>query len=462
MTAALTCPMKKLLSILLIITFSIGISVSIKAQDIEIPVKAKLYTVHYDFLLLKSEYNPQLSTDGTVELTLKPSEWGFTNYSDHFYSFPSITISYKEPKVIKSGGARIKSFLKTRQSPRVFIRVPDKMQNSKFIGDIEMILCDLGWTVIDNSLIKDTKNLKEIKTRTGADLILDVSWLKFSDPDMYSTIDISKSEINNFYGKVGGKDLYYSFKNWKDLEKYQKDRNSKHFKDRNRPYRDMCVEADLSGYKSLILQHMSKYERFNINKNVVSAVFKFINANDGALLGYYHIGETPDIKLSGGVGIHPESYYPINASRGKDFYDESTFYRDNKQEISSKIILTALSYMDIYLPNGEIPFAAQLNEMEDVKLSDDKIQESYKSTSTTNGHYSGHSRDYYNAYFNSRYYSGIGSGNYSGSSSSTINSSGSATTTFKDAEYIRYSDFFGYYKPLTEKLVKEIQSLMAD
>ena len=63
----------------------------------------------------------------------------------------------------------------------------------------------------------------------------------------------------------------------------------------------------------------------------------------------------------------------LSSKEGKRFEDYSTFYRENYHEISPEYILRTLSYIDIFLPNGEIPFAAQLNEMEDVKLSDETI-----------------------------------------------------------------------------------------
>ena len=344
------------------------------------------------------------------------------------FDFPSVSMVYTSPEIIRKGENRISAFLKSKRAPRVIIRVPEKIQDAKFIEDIELQLGDLGWTILEHNLIFGLKSVKDIKSKTGADLILDISWLKFSDPSMFTDLDLSNTSIGDFYGDshIGG---YYNFKSEKDFEKWKKDRNPKHF----------------------------------YNKNVISAIFKFIAADDGSVLGYYHIGECNSIKLQGGAYIfHNGQVYKKGNHKKADFYleDLSDFYIEMKNEIKDKVILNFLSYMDVFLPNGEIPYAAQLNEMEDVKLSDELINESYQSSSTTNSSYSGRSRDYHNAYFNSRYYSGSGRGNYSGSSSSTTKSSGSATTIFKDAEYIKYSDFFGYYTPLTEKFVKEIQTLL--
>ena len=449
--------MNKLSRLLLGIATFFCISTGSFAQDLQIQVKAKksysgreFYDGNYrekehwsEFYVLKPEYNPELSTQGEASLTINDGK----DFYAEFY-LPSVAVEYAEPKVISSGNTQIASFLKRKRMPRVVIRVPEKLQEAKFVEDIEMLLSGLGWTIVDHSLVKGAKSFKEVQTRTAADVILDISWLKFSDPSMYSQIDISRSSMNNLnFEKFYLGDSYLKFKDEKTFRKWEKNHDSKYVKN---IVGNMVTVTDMTHLKEVIFNQMTQYERFNINKNVVSAIFKFINATDGSLLGYYHVGEKSDIKLSGGDEI---------ATYSHNFIERSIFYKEHKMEIS-KIILEVLSYMDILLPNGEIPFAAQLNEMEDVKLSDETIVDAYQSSSTTQTSYSGGSRDYYNAYFNSRYYSGRGRGNYAGNSSSTTHSSGSGSTTFKEAEYIRYSDFFGYYKPLTEKFIKEIQKIM--
>lgn len=455
--------MNKLSRLFLGIASFFCISTGAFAQDLQIQVKARrsgtyweMYHQrnHSEFYLLRPEYNPEFSTEGEVSLTINDDK----DFSADFY-FPSVAVEYAEPKVISSGNTQIASFLKRKRMPRVVIRVPEKLQEAKFVEDIEMLLSGLGWTIVDHSLAKGAKSFKEIQTRTAADVILDISWLKFSDPSMYSQIDISRSSMNNLNSKEFYlRDSYLKFKDEKTFRKWEKNHDSKYIKG---IYGYNVTVTDMTHLKGLIFNQMTQYDRFNINKNVVSAIFKFVNAADGSLLGYYHIGEKSDIKLSGGdeISAHGGFITMLPKYKYHPFDEYSIFYKEHKMEIS-RIILNVLSYMDIFLPNGEIPFAAQLNEMEDVKLSDDTILESYKSSSTTNTSYSGGSRDYYNAYFNSRYYSGRGRGNYAGNSSSTTHSSGSGSTTFKEAEYIRYSDFFGYYKPLTEKFVKEIRKIM--
>lgn len=434
-------------------------SIITSAQDIQIPVEVEQVSRSDGYHVLREEYNPNLDTEteGEASFMISSKRLSFPSFD-----FPSVSMVYTSPEIIRKGENRISAFLKSKRAPRVIIRVPEKIQDAKFIEDIELQLGDLGWTILEHNLIFGLKSVKDIKSKTGADLILDISWLKFSDPSMFTDLDLSNTSIGDFYGDshIGG---YYNFKSEKDFEKWKKDRNPKHFYNKNVPLVAKVVKANFSSYRESFLNQMLNYDRFNTNKNVISAIFKFIAADDGSVLGYYHIGECNSIKLQGGAYIfHNGQVYKKGNHKKADFYleDLSDFYIEMKNEIKDKVILNFLSYMDVFLPNGEIPYAAQLNEMEDVKLSDELINESYQSSSTTNSSYSGRSRDYHNAYFNSRYYSGSGRGNYSGSSSSTTKSSGSATTIFKDAEYIKYSDFFGYYTPLTEKFVKEIQTLL--
>lgn len=456
--------MNKLSRLLLGIAAFFCISTASFAQDLQIQVKAprsfwNRYAKGRALNVLKPEYNPELSTEGDASIMVQLEKIKISAFE-----MPTMSIGYAEPNVISSGSAQIASFLKKKSMPRVVVRVPERLQEAKFVEDIEMLLSGLGWTIVDHSLVKGAKSIKEIQTQTAADIILDVSWLKFSDPSMYCQIDVSKSSMSNwnfFYKRYDWPRLHDAYLHFKDEKTFQKWKNNQGPKYEINGCSVEVTITDQTPLKKLALDQMTQYERFNTNKNVVSAIFKFINATDGALLGYYHVGEKSDIKLSGGDKIEYTYFLPMHEDKGgKYFKDYSTFYRENHNEISYDFILRTLSYMDVFLPNGEIPFAAQLNEMEDVKLSDETIVDAYQSSSTTNTSYSGGSRDYYNTYFNSRYYSGRGRGNYAGNSSSTTHSSGSGSTTFKEAEYIRYSDFFGYYKPLTEKFVKEIQKIM--
>lgn len=111
-----------------------------------------------------------------------------------------------------------------------------------------------------------------------------------------------------------------------------------------------------------------------------------------------------------------------------------------------------LTYLSAVSNIGEIPYAAKLNDFQDVKISDEQVQESSHSNSSTRGSSNGSGATYYHRYFNSSY--------YSGSSRSNTSTSSSSTTTFKDAEYLRCSDFYGYYTPLTDKLVAELRKLL--
>lgn len=326
-----------------------------------------------------------------------------------------------------------------------------------------MSFLDLGWTVLDRNLITDAKPGKSIKSQTSADLVIDISWLKFSDPEMFCKLDRNRTTIGDMSGSGSLKEAYMVFNPRKEYDRWRVDHDRKHIKNYTGSFQ---TEVNYNSYRNKILSYMMAVDRFNTNKNVVSAVFKLINAADGSLLGYYHIGEASEIEIPGGTPVtaYDQKYYtgkkdPQGRQIWTKFMEVSSFYKRMNQNMKDKILLSAISYMDIFLPNEAIPFAAQLNEMEDVKLTDDKIIESWSSSSTTRNTYSDDSRHNYRGYFNSRYYKGSRDSHYSGEGYSTTHSYGGGTTTYKEAEYIRYSDFFGYYKPLTEKFIEEIQKI---
>lgn len=450
-----------LLFIGFVFLFSLS-SVSTLAQETEISVNLpRILTGNNWISLLVKDFNPDKEIYGSALVKINPSQ-----LNELYYKFPLLKAAYTAPPIIKKGETRIASFLRKNRAPKVIVRFPEKLKDAKFIEDIEMSFLDLGWNVLDRNLIDNIKPGKNIKSLTGADLIVDISWLKFSDPEMFSKLDKNKSYIDKISGQGKVKKAYMLFEPRKEYDKWKKDNNWEHVK----YFHDSRHEQiDLNPYANRILSFMMVDERFNTNKNVVSAVFKFTNAIDGSLLGYYHIGESSEVfQINGGsrVNVSDQKYYTGEKnSRGVEiwlsFEKVSSIFQKMNNLMNDKILLSALSYIDIFLPNDAIPFAAQLNEMEDVKLSDEKIVESWSSTNTSNSSYSGGSKDRYNGYFNSRYYRGYRNSNYSGESASTSHSYGSGTTTFKDAEYIRYSDFFGYYKPLTEKFIEEIQKIQA-
>lgn len=398
------------------------------------------YSYSKGFRILKPEYNPEILTEGSRTIDINCDE-----ISGAWFNFPGSKITYQQPNTKISGQAKISAFLKKNSTPKVIIRLPDKLMDAKFVESIELALSDLGWVILDHNLATGLTSSADIKKKTGADLILNISWLKFSDPDMFSPLEKESISIEPFSAHlVTDHIIYYEFEKEKDFKKWLKT------KDRNLIYRvsGEIKNLDVSPYRDYLINNIATYERFLTNKNVISAVFKLIDASNNSILGYYHVGENQPYKIFGG---DEASFSRLRES--------SKFFKEYKTQIKDHLVLAFLSYLDVFLPSGEIPFAAQLNEMEDVKLSDETIKESYSSSSRTSGSYSAQSRDYYNSYFNSRYYSGRGRGYSSGRSSSSTKSSGSATTTFKDAEYIRYSDFFGYYKPLTEKFVEEIRKI---
>lgn len=417
------------------------------------------------YCVLSPEFNPQKQTDGRITVSVDPNRIASADFV-----FPSMQVSFSQPQTKTVGPAKITTFLKKNHTPKVIVRLPERLTDVKSVESIELELSGLGWEVIDHNMASGCKSVEDIKNRTGANLILDISWLKFSDPDMFTPLDIASVSIAPFETKnVVVSDAYYAFKNEKNFKKWKKSNDLKEFAS-NRQIKNNYIKSSLKAdmpYRDYIIRNMAGYERFNTNKNVISAVFKLIDSSNGSILGYFHIGEVPNYKIISGKKIcecyFKSEYNFYDGYYDKDnyvrFVDTSDFYNEYRYVMKDNLLLLFLSYLDVFLPNGEIPFAAQLNEMEDVKLSDETVNESHSSTSTTSGSYSGHSRDYYNAYFNSRYYSGAGSGYSSGNSSSQTNTSGSSTTSFKEAEYIRYSDFFGYYKPLTEKFVQEIRKI---
>lgn len=403
--------------------------------------------------VLSPEFNPSNQTEGKILTSIDPNR-----INNCRYSFPTTSVAYFQPQTKSSGLTKISSFLKKNRTPKVIVRLPERLTDAKFVESIELELSGLGWEVIDHNMASGIKSAADIKKRTGADLILDISWLKFSDPDMFSSIDIASTTIAPFDAEVTIRDSYYKFKKEKDFEKWKKSKDPKLWRLTSND--EHFSRANLTLYKDFIIRNIADYERFTTNKNVVSAVFKLIDSANGSILGYFHVGEIANYKIVGGNTVYDNHYYNNMKNHYGYFSKISEFYNEHNPLIKDGLLLSFLSYLDVFLPNGEIPFAAQLNEMEDVKLSDETVKESHSSTSTTSGSYSGRSRDYYNSYFNSRYYSGSGRGYSSGNSSSKTNTSGSSTTQFKEAEYIRYSDFFGYYKPLTEKFVQEISKLM--
>lgn len=431
-------PLPVIFSLLLI-----SFSTSAVAQSVTYPFNVKYNAGPYTtfskgFQILREEYNPEILTEGSRTIDVNCDDISYASFN-----FPGTQVTYQQPRTKISGQAKISAFLKKHSTPKVIIRLPDKLMDAKFVESIELALSDLGWVILDHNLATGLNSSADIKKKTGADLILNISWLKFSDPDMFSPLEKESISIEPFSATLNTDNIYYEFEKEKNFKKWQKT------KDKGLIYRlrGAFQDLDISPYRNYLIDNIAAYERFLTNKNVISAVFKLIDASNNSILGYYHVGENQPTEVSGG---EKTSSYAVSKS--------STF-KNRKTQIKDNLLLTFLSYLDVFLPSGEIPFAAQLNEMEDVKLSDETIKESYSSSSRTSGSYSAQSRDYYNSYFNSRYYSGRGHGYSSGRSSSSTKSSGSATTTFKDAEYIRYSDFFGYYKPLTEKFVEEIRKI---
>lgn len=435
-------------------------SVMVLAQSIKVPVRfpAQQWRAgSKEVYLLSKEFNPTGIDYGTVTDSVDINRLYISKFP-----FPTTQVSYFQPQTKSGGLTNIASFLKKKRSPKVVVRLPEKLTNANFVESIELALTELGWNVVDHNMAKEVQSAIEIRKRTGADLLLDISWLKFSAPDMYSSIDKSSVLISSIRDvSVMVSRSYYVYDSFKAYQKWIKSKDNKYCKI---GHGVDWVSADFSICRDEIVSQLGNYERFNTSKNVISAMFKLIDCSNGSILGFYHIGEPVNCRIDGGshikISMNSFDHRDSNGKRiERSFSDISNFYREHKDDIENQLIQKFLCYVDLFLPNGEIPFAAQLNEMEDVKLSDETISKSFSSESTSKGSYTGHTRDYYNAYFNSKYYRGSGRGYSSGSSSSVTNTSSSSTTSFKDAEYIKYSDFFGYYQPLTKKFIDEIMKL---
>lgn len=102
-------------------------SIITSAQDIQIPVEAKMLSrEHGHYYVLREEYNPNLDTEGEASFMVSSKSLSSPNFD-----FPSVSMVYTSPEIIRKGENRISAFLKSKRAPRVIIRVPEKirMQN---------------------------------------------------------------------------------------------------------------------------------------------------------------------------------------------------------------------------------------------------------------------------------------------------------------------------------------------
>lgn len=149
-----------------------------------------------------------------------------------------------------------------------------------------------------------------------------------------------------------------------------------------------------------------------------------------------------------GLGYKNGQYWPNSDNGDVTAFDRERYY----DYVGPSSVAITCSYISASLNNCEIPFAKQLNDFQDVKIGDEQVVENTRGRSSSRGSSYGSGRTNYYRYFNSSY--------YSGSSRSNTNYSSSTVTTHKDAEWLRCSDFYGYYTPLTDKLVEELKKLL--
>lgn len=376
---------------------------------------------------------------------------------------PRMELVYHDTPVITGNNRQLSALLKSGKS-KIIVRVPEKCKDAKFIEMIESKLAALGLNVLDHNLAEGDMSPAVIRRKSGADLLLDVSWLKFSDPEMFTALDRETIKIDGDFD-VKNMVSVYGFDDKKDLERYlAKSKKKGKWNADNQYYGYVAISSDYNyrqdELKSLLEEELVNDRCFNTNKNVISAIFKFINLADGTILNYYHLGwqekqhtiskmklkkrfSRYDIPILGGY------YYPDHTSKGfKTDFDKERYYDYSGP---GHVAITC-SYISASLNNDEIPFAKQLNDFQDVKLSDEQVVEKSSGRSSSRGSSYGSGRTNYYRYFNSSY--------YSGSSRSNTNYSSSTVTTHKDADWLRCSDFYGYYTPLTDKLVAELKKLL--
>lgn len=390
---------------------------------------------------------------------------------------PKIHIEYEPIKTTSSPTARLKTALTRR--PKIVIRIPDKCGDADFIRTIEYKLGMLGLDVLDHTLAEGATTPKTIAKRSGADILLDVSWLEFSNPDMATNLrkEATIIDFNDFVRSAGPHMSIFSFKDNKERDKFLYKRIKKNDW---RPYPsnwhgkvEICKVSTV-GLNNEIKNELEYAGCFAKNNNVISVIFKFIDLRSGSLLCQFHVGYS-DLQSEeilprvcwteswGRGNIYGVYNYAKNSGQIANGYCRNPNNKDiswidpwNKERFNtfngSDEAAWILTYIATQLNNGEIPYAKQLNNFQSVKIADEQILEQGSSRSTTNTGYSGHGGTNYYYRFNRSY--------WSGGSRSTTNTTSSNTTTFRDAEYIRPQDFYGYYTPLTDKLCEELQKLL--
>lgn len=398
------------------------------------------------------------------EVTTSDSIYVKDNVS--FYT-PTITLDY-QVETLKGNNTQLISVLNKPVLPKLVLRIPKECGDAKFADMIERKLSQMGFTVMDRHLAEGVTDTREIARRTGADILLDVSWLQFSDPDMYGhlTKDGVKFEGDFSNASICWSQFYYHMYEFKKEDDLLTDRKPAHTYKRSYDYSDVFApfcRYDFSKMSENIYRSIYASPSLNTNKNVVSAVYKFVNLKDGALIGFYQVGIPMNdavitksyINVDGvywNIGFVNNNIYPRysissntkwHAPWVKEEYLTGRFKGSNFEA-------AVLARISCVAPIEDNPFAAQLNDFRPAKLTDETIIENSQTSTRSSSSYRGSGTTYYNRYFNTSYWGGSGRG----SSQSTTNT----TTTFKEAEYLQPSDLYGYYTPLTDKLIEILKT----
>ncbi len=382
----------------------------------------------------------------------------FKDYQNEYYSMTSRTqkveIDYEKPPVISYISESLQEYLKKHPNPRVIVRVlgagseiAEQERTRPYYNYIEEQLARIGCKVLDRNLISqvESKNgyidYQSIKNRIQADLIIEVSWLRFSDPDMW--VSLNKFEIDK------SDSVKYAVSYWE-----KRSRNPKQ-KFKKNPYLAKAgVNKEFRQTEELYstitdINEVEGLSAIQTNKNVVSTLCKIILVSEGTLEGTIHVGidcrnknyfsyVTHSVHSSYGEINNP--HYP-NCVYSDDIGNMSggpwTPFR-KLSEIKKWEFKYSIKSWDLnILAINTHPYAAQLNAGEDAKISEARTITQNNSNSSGNGstHYG--------------YYSSYSRGN-SASNSST-------TTTQVDAKYIRCSNFYDCYRPLAEQLANELK-----
>lgn len=409
------------------------------------------------------------------------------------FSAPAIHIEYDKPKQLISGEEGLRKIFSRNSTYSV--RLSDGILPS-VANTFEAAMQRCGF--------------KMVKSNAGkpADYIIEIGNLRFSDPLMWTDLHgiELKGDFSPFYveayKEIFSEEKYarkapeiHSSKWDKETKKLSTKGIYKGYKHSNligygTQFIDMqsilsgkeYIEAlkRLTQYNSLlqlskdqIYNEFKEAECFIHNKNVISFICTFTNAKTGEIIGSIHCGyqdgafslASSDYKFTTfSLEYWCESNRDAvrNSSKqfsGYKFYDNSLEWKsDWHNERSSNLTgytpytICLLNTLSILMPStAEIPGAKKLTNGEAFKISDKKIVENTTSSTSSRYTYRGNGGTDYYRFFNRSYWHGTGAGQ--------SNTSTNSTTTYVDAEFLKPTDFTGYYSPLSKVLIDTINKI---